>query len=51
MLDSVAVMGAPDEIVAKYEEIGRAGVTIPILMLPFSCPLDLALKTVSAFGK
>ncbi|MFX1255138.1 MAG: LLM class flavin-dependent oxidoreductase [Promethearchaeota archaeon] len=49
MIDEIAVLESEDELPNRYEDLRKQGVTIPILMLPYNCPPDLALKTIGAF--
>ncbi|MFX1537894.1 MAG: LLM class flavin-dependent oxidoreductase [Promethearchaeota archaeon] len=49
MIDEIAVLGSEEELPNRYEHLRKQGVTIPILMLPYNCPPDLALKTIEAF--
>ncbi|MFX0093169.1 MAG: LLM class flavin-dependent oxidoreductase [Candidatus Hodarchaeota archaeon] len=51
MIDQIAVLGTEDELPNRYEQLRKQGITIPILMLPFNCPPDLALKTVQDFTR
>lgn len=51
MIDAIAIMGSGEEINEKYSELGKKGVTIPIIMLPFNCPPDLAIETIGSFSQ
>ncbi|MHA2389598.1 MAG: LLM class flavin-dependent oxidoreductase [Candidatus Hodarchaeales archaeon] len=49
MLSRLAAVGPPDEVLARYETLRKAGVTNPVVWLPVGCPPALALETIHAF--
>ncbi len=49
MLDRIAVVGSPEYVVARYEELRQLGTNIPVVMLPHNCTPELAMDTISAF--
>ncbi|MHA2334177.1 MAG: LLM class flavin-dependent oxidoreductase [Candidatus Hodarchaeales archaeon] len=51
MIDAIAIMGSAEDVVDKYSKLEKMGVTIPIVMLPFKCPPDLAMETVGCFSQ
>ncbi|MFX1506565.1 MAG: LLM class flavin-dependent oxidoreductase [Promethearchaeota archaeon] len=49
MLERIAVVGPPEYVVARYEELRKLGTDIPVVMLPHNCTPELAMDTISAF--
>ncbi|NHJ00712.1 MAG: LLM class flavin-dependent oxidoreductase [Candidatus Heimdallarchaeota archaeon] len=49
MLNDIAVLGTQEYIKERYQEIYKAGVSLPIVMLPYRCPSELAMETIGAF--
>ena len=45
----LAAVGPPEKVLARYDELRKAGVTIPVVWLPVSCPPELALETIHTF--
>jgi alkanesulfonate monooxygenase SsuD/methylene tetrahydromethanopterin reductase-like flavin-dependent oxidoreductase (luciferase family) len=50
MLARLAVVGSPDQVLARFDNLRKNGVTLPVVWLPFNCPPSLALETISAFN-
>jgi alkanesulfonate monooxygenase SsuD/methylene tetrahydromethanopterin reductase-like flavin-dependent oxidoreductase (luciferase family) len=50
MLDQIAVTGTPDQVAKRYEEIRKLGINLPIVMLPYNCPPELAMDTIGALA-
>ncbi|MFX0015863.1 MAG: LLM class flavin-dependent oxidoreductase [Promethearchaeota archaeon] len=51
MLDRITVVGSPDYVVARYEELRQQGTTVPVIMLPHNCTPELAMDTIGAFNQ
>ncbi|UCG04172.1 MAG: LLM class flavin-dependent oxidoreductase [Candidatus Heimdallarchaeota archaeon] len=49
MLDRIAVVGPPEYVVKRYDELRQLGTDIPVVMLPHNCTPELAMDTISAF--
>lgn len=49
MLDRIAVVGTPEYVVARYEELRQLGTNLPVVMLPYNCTPELAMDTISVF--
>ncbi len=49
MMNDIAVLGTQESIKARYEEIYEAKISLPIVMLPYRCPPELAIETIGAF--
>lgn len=49
MLDRIAVVGTPEYVKARYEELRKQGTNLPVVMLPPNCTPELAMETISAF--
>ena len=49
MLNRITVVGSPEYVISRYEEFRQLGTTIPVVMLPYNCPPDLAMDTINAF--
>jgi alkanesulfonate monooxygenase SsuD/methylene tetrahydromethanopterin reductase-like flavin-dependent oxidoreductase (luciferase family) len=49
MLERMTVLGKPEDVITRYEELLKLGVTIPVVMPPYNCPPDLAMDTINAF--
>ena len=49
MLDRLAAVGSPEKVLARYEDLRKAGATQPVVWLPTSCPPDLAMETIQTF--
>jgi F420-dependent oxidoreductase-like protein len=49
MLDRIAVVGPPEYVLARYEELRKLGTDIPVVMLPHNCTPELAMETISVF--
>ena len=49
MLERIAVVGPPEYVVARYEELRKLGTDIPVVMLPHNITPELALETISTF--
>lgn len=50
MIEEIAAIGKADEIIGRYEQLRKKGITIPVVMLPFNCPPDLAFETIQCFS-
>ncbi|MFX0211627.1 MAG: LLM class flavin-dependent oxidoreductase [Candidatus Hodarchaeota archaeon] len=51
MLDRIAVVGSPDYVVTRYEELRQQGTNLPVVMLPHNCTPELAMDTIGAFNQ
>ncbi|UCE13700.1 MAG: LLM class flavin-dependent oxidoreductase [Candidatus Heimdallarchaeota archaeon] len=51
MVEKVAILGKPEDIVTRYQELHKSGVNLPVVMPPFGCPPDLAMETIAAFSE
>lgn len=49
MLTRLAVVGSPDQVLARYDILRENGVTLPVVWLPVKCPPSLALETINTF--
>ncbi|MHA2247359.1 MAG: LLM class flavin-dependent oxidoreductase [Candidatus Hodarchaeales archaeon] len=49
MLDRIAVVGTPEYVLARYEELKQLGTSLPVVMLPHNCTAELAMDTIGAF--
>jgi hypothetical protein len=49
MLERMTILGKPEYVITRYEELLKLGVTIPVVMPPYKCPPDLAMETINAF--
>jgi len=49
MLTRLAVVGSPDQVLARYDNLRKNGVTLPVVWLPVNCPPALALETINTF--
>ncbi len=49
MLKRITVVGTPDYVVSRYDDFRQSGTTIPVVMLPYNCPPELAMDTINAF--
>ncbi|MFX0125608.1 MAG: LLM class flavin-dependent oxidoreductase [Candidatus Hodarchaeota archaeon] len=49
MLDRITVVGPPEFVIARYNELRKLGTNIPVVMLPHNCTPELAMDTISAF--
>lgn len=49
MLERIAVVGPPEYVVARYDELRELGTNIPVVMLPHNCTPELAMDTIGAF--
>lgn len=49
MLERIAVVGHPEYVTARYNELRELGTNIPVVMLPHNCTPELAMDTIGAF--
>ena len=49
MLNRLAAVGTPDYVRQKYEDFRKKDVTLPVVWLPVSCPIDIAIETIQTF--
>ncbi len=49
MLARLAVVGSPDEVLARYDILRKSGVTLPVVWLPVKCPPSMAIETINTF--
>ncbi len=49
MLARIAVVGAPEYVLARYEELRQLGTSLPVVMLPHNCTTELAMDTIGVF--
>ncbi len=50
MMNSIAVTGDAETCRNRYALLKEKGITLPVLMLPFRCPPQLAYETIKAFA-
>ncbi len=51
MLDRIAVLGSRQDVTERYKELRKLGVDIPVVMLPYNCPPEIAIETIGAFSE
>lgn len=51
MVERVAIVGKPEDVVDRYHELNKSGVNLPVVMPPFGCPPELAMDTITAFSE
>jgi F420-dependent oxidoreductase-like protein len=51
MLDRIAVLGSREDVTERYKELRQLGVDIPVVMLPYNCPSEIAIETIGAFSE
>lgn len=51
MVNKIGIIGTPEEIEKRFQSLEKQGIAIPTLMLPFNCPIDLAIQTIEAFSE
>ncbi|MFX0208846.1 MAG: LLM class flavin-dependent oxidoreductase [Candidatus Hodarchaeota archaeon] len=51
MMNSIAVTGNAETCRRRYALLKEKGISLPVLMLPFRCPPQLAYETIKAFSE
>jgi alkanesulfonate monooxygenase SsuD/methylene tetrahydromethanopterin reductase-like flavin-dependent oxidoreductase (luciferase family) len=51
MIDEIAVLGPPEDVLSRYVDLRKLGVNLPIVMLPYNCPSSLAIETIGVFAE
>ena len=50
LLDKIALAGNPDEVKAGIKKWRELGVDLPLIFLPYGCPMDIAMETMEALA-
>ncbi|MFX1283179.1 MAG: LLM class flavin-dependent oxidoreductase [Promethearchaeota archaeon] len=51
MLDRIAVVGSPEYVITRYNELRQQGTNIPVVSLPPNCTPELAIDTIGTFNQ
>ncbi|MHA1226405.1 MAG: LLM class flavin-dependent oxidoreductase [Candidatus Hodarchaeales archaeon] len=50
MIREVVVLGKPEYVEKRFKEIRNMGINLPVVMLPYNCPTELAIETIGVFS-
>jgi hypothetical protein len=50
MIDRIAVLGNREEIRERYKKLRQLGIDLPVAMLPYNCPPEIAIDTIGALS-